>query len=141
MSRRVPRPLRRRGRRGGGADVGLLRVAPFDRYPVASLRPLAGHADRLRVPEGVALARAHHRADEFLVVLAGEVVVHHDDDSSTRRPPERLGPGTKIGGTELLAGARHDRTLVAGPGLEVLVLYGPAFRWAARTLPDFASAL
>jgi len=124
-------------RRRSAPDVALLQVAPFDRYPTAALRPLAGHADRLRVPEGTALVRAHHRADEFLVVLTGSVVVH--DDGRPAGP--RLGPGTQIGGAELLDGARHRRTLVAGPDLEVLVVYGPAFRWAARTLPGFTTAL
>jgi hypothetical protein len=32
----------------------------------------------------------------------------------------------------------HDCTLVAGEGLEVLVLNGPAYRWAVQTLPGLA---
>jgi hypothetical protein len=124
-------------RRRAAADVAQLRVAPFDRYPATEVRPLADHTDRLRIPEGTVLARAHHRAGEFVVVLAGEVVVHHDDG----QPAGRLGAGTQIGGTELLDGTRHRRTLVAGPDLEALVVYGPAFCWAARTLADFTTAL
>jgi hypothetical protein len=30
---------------------------------------------------------------------------------------------------------------VAGPDLEVLVVYGPAFRWAARMLPGLAETV
>jgi CRP-like cAMP-binding protein len=124
------------GLRRAKPDVALLRVAPFDRYPEATVRPLAGHADRLRLREGTELAHEQHRVDEFVVVLTGEVAVHRDG-----RPVERLGAGTQIGGTELLCGARHRHTLVAGPGLEVLVVYAPAFRWAAQTLPGFTDAL
>jgi CRP-like cAMP-binding protein len=111
-------------------DIAALRVPPFDRYPAAAVRPLAAHADRLRVRAGTTLAHAGHRSAEFVVVLAGEVLVDGD-------PPARLGPGTQIGGPELLTGDRHPRTLVAGDDLEVLVLPAPAFRWAARTLPYF----
>jgi CRP-like cAMP-binding protein len=110
--------------------MAVLAVAPFDRYPVRRLRPLAGHADRLRPPAGTPLAREDGRADQFMVVLAGEVVVHRDG-----QPVDRLGPGTPLGATELLQGTRHARTLVAGADLELLVVNGPAFRWAARTLP------
>jgi CRP-like cAMP-binding protein len=123
-------------RRRSAPDLALLHVAPFDRYPAAALRPLACHADRLRVPEGTPLTRTDHRTDEFMVVLTGSVILHRDG-----APAGRLGPGTQIGGPELLGGARHCHTLVAGPDLELLVVYGPAFRWAARTLPNFTTAL
>lgn len=116
--------------------MDVLAVAPFDRYPARMLRPLTGHADRLRPAAGTSLAREDGRADQFVVVLAGEVVVHRDG-----QPVDRLGPGTQLGATELLQGARHERTLVAGPDLEVLVVNGPAFRWAARTLPGLAAAV
>jgi hypothetical protein len=54
------------------------------------------------------------------------------------RPVGALGPGTWIGAQELLAGAAHDCTLVAAEGLDALVLNGPAYRWAAQTLPGLA---
>jgi CRP-like cAMP-binding protein len=122
--------------RRAAADVSLLAVAPFDRYPAPAVRPLAGHTDRLSVPEGTELTRERSRAHEFVVVLAGEVVVHRDG-----RPIDRLGPGTQIGGAELLQDTRHPSTLIAGPDLEVLVVYGPAFRWAAQTLPGLTDAV
>jgi hypothetical protein len=37
-----------------------------------------------------------------------------------------------------MADRAHDSTLVAAEGLEVLVLNGPAFRWAVQTLPGLA---
>jgi CRP-like cAMP-binding protein len=128
------RSLRRRRR--AAPDIDVLAVAPFDRYPARMLRPLTGHADRLRPVAGTSLAREDGRADQFMVVLGGEVVVHRDG-----QPVDRLGPGTQLGATELLQGTRHDRTLVAGPDLEVLVVNGPAFRWAARTLPGLAATV
>ena len=123
-------------RRRAAPDTALLAVAPFAGYPARMLRPLTGHADRLRPAAGTSLAREDGRADQFMVVLGGEVVVHRDG-----QPVDRLGPGTQLGATELLQGTRHDRTLVAGPDLEILVVNGPAFRWAARTLPGLATTV
>jgi len=31
-------------------------------------------------------------------------------------------------------GGRHPATLVAGSGLDVLVVYGPAYRWLAQVV-------
>jgi CRP-like cAMP-binding protein len=132
----MTRSPRLRRRRRAAPDLDVLAVAPFDRYPVRMLRPLTGHADRLRPAAGTSLAREDGRADQFVVVLGGEVVVQQDG-----QPVDRLGPGAQLGATELLQGTRHDRTLVAGPDLEVLVVNGPAFRWAARTLPGLAAAV
>jgi CRP-like cAMP-binding protein len=69
-------------------------------------------------------------------VLAGEVVAHCDGQEVGR-----LGPGAHIGGPELLRGTRHAHTLRAGCDVDVLVVYGPSFRWAAQTLPGFAEAV
>jgi hypothetical protein len=133
------RPRRRRRgwarRRGVGASV-LAEVHPFDRYPAAVLDRLGAHADRLRVREGTVIARRGGRAREAVKVLAGEVwTVMGDGDG---RPARTLGPGAWIGAGELLATAPHADTLVAGPGLEVVVVNGPAYRWAAATLPGLA---
>jgi CRP-like cAMP-binding protein len=122
--------------RRAAADLSLLAVAPFDRYPERAVRPLAGHADRLRLREGTELACEQHRADEFVVVLSGEVIAHCDGQEVGR-----LGAGAHIGAAELLHGTRHAHTLLAGCDLDVLVVYGPAFRWAAQMLPGFAEAV
>lgn len=126
-------PLRSRR---AAADLSLLAVAPFDRYPERAVRPLACHADRLRLRKGTELAHQHQRADEFVVVLSGEVIARRDGQEVGR-----LGVGAHIGATELLQGTRHAHTLLAGCDLDVLVVYGPSFRWAAQTLPGFADAV
>jgi CRP-like cAMP-binding protein len=112
-------------------DIGpLATVAPFDRVPRRRLRRLAAHADLVRVPEGTVLAREGGLVHELVVVVSGEVVASH------RGAGERhLGAGTRFGARELVTGARHPETLVAGHELEVLVVNGPAYRGAVQTLP------
>ncbi|MGH9112361.1 MAG: cyclic nucleotide-binding domain-containing protein [Acidimicrobiales bacterium] len=120
------------GRRRADPSV-LLGVAPFDRYRRRALAPLAAHADRLRVTSGTVFAREGHLARELVIVLSGAVLATRGG-----QPVGAFGPGTAIGGAELLAGGVHQATLVAGEGLEVLVLAGPAYRYAAQTLPGLA---
>lgn len=128
-----PSPLRSKR---SAADLSLLAVAPFARYPERAVRPLAGHVDRLRLRAGTELVHEHQRADEFVVVLSGEVIAHCDGQEVGR-----LGVGAHIGAAELLQGTRHPHTLSAGCDLDVLVVYGPSFRWAAQTLPGFTDAV
>ena len=120
------------GRRRADPSV-LMGVAPFDRYRRRALEPLAAHADRLRVPSGTVVAREGHLVREMVIVLSGALLATRD-----KQPVGAFGPGTAVGGAELLTGAVHRATLVAGEGLEVLVLAGPAFRYAAQTLPGLA---
>ena len=122
--------------RRAAADLSLLAVAPFAHYSQRAVRPLAEHVDRLRLREGTELVREHQRADEFVVVLSGEVIAQRDGQEVGR-----LRAGAHIGATELLQGTRHAHTLLAGCDLDVLVVNGPSFRWAAQTLPGFADAL
>jgi hypothetical protein len=63
-------------------------------------------------------------------VVAGTLLA-----SRAGHPVAAYGPGSLIGGVELLYGRHHAVTLVAGAGLEVIVLAGPAFRFAVQTLP------
>jgi CRP-like cAMP-binding protein len=111
----------------------LASVAPFDRYPRRRLRRLAAHADRVTVPEGTVLARQGGLVHEMVVVLDGEVVASGHDGRE-----RRLGTGTRLGARELVTGAPHPDTLVAGEALEVLVINGPAYRGAAQTLEGLA---
>lgn len=131
----------RRGRRHPFAparrrvDISILAdVAPFDRYSRRALRPLARHADRVTPAEGTLLASEGSRVREFMVVVRGHLVA-----LSGGRELGRLGPGTHLGGAGLLDGGAHPCTIVAGPGVEMLVLNGPAYRWAASTLPGLAA--
>lgn len=115
-------------------DVSVLAdVPPFDRYARSSLAPLIPHADRLRLADGTVVAREGHRARQLVIVTAGVLLA-----TRAGRPIGALGPGTWIGADELLADRAHDCTLVAWEGLEVLVLTGPAYRWAVQTLPGLA---
>jgi len=105
------------------SDTSVLAgIAPFDHFSRRELAPLTAHVDRLHVAEGATLAQPGSTVREFLVVLAGAVRSVHGDDVVVH------GPGAAFGGDELLTGAGHPATLVAGPDLEVLVVYGPAYR-------------
>jgi CRP-like cAMP-binding protein len=114
----------------------LASVAPFDRYPRRRLRRLAAHTDRIRVPAGTVLAREGGLVHEMVVVVNGEVVASRRDGSE-----RRLGDGARFGANELMTGAPHPDTLVAGGTLEVLVINGPAYRGAAQTLPGLSTAV
>jgi CRP-like cAMP-binding protein len=111
----------------------LAEVPPFDRYARTSLAPLIPHADRLRIADGTVVIREGHRARELVIVVAGALLA-----TRAGRPVGALGPGTWVGAQELLASRAHDCTLIAAEGLEVLVLNGPAYRWAVQTLPGLA---
>ena len=111
-------------------DVSVLRAAaPFAAYDDRALAPLAAHADRLDPRPGTPLARAGEHAREVVIVVDGDAVV------MGRGGVERLGPGAWLGAREVLGGAAHGDTVVAGDGLRVVVLPAPAFRWAAQMLP------
>lgn len=113
----------------------LAGVAPFDRYDARTLAPLGRQADRLRVGEGTVLAHAGRPVREVIRVLAGRVAV------ITAGGVECRGAGTWIGADPLLASTPHPATVVAGAGVEVLVLPAPAFRWAAQVLPGLVAGV
>lgn len=124
------RPLPTLWRRTG---VSVFEGVPlFDGYDDRALAPLASHTDQLVLAPGVALAREGRRSHEVVVILSGEVRVSRDGT-----PMGTLGAGTVVGACEELSGRPHDVTLVAGAGVTALVIAGPAFRWAARTIDGF----
>jgi CRP-like cAMP-binding protein len=98
----------------------LAATAPFDQLRPRALRPLAPHVDRLGVPEGTVLAREDETARAFIVVLEGEVI-----ERRAGADVGRSGAGTEIG---------HGSTFVAASDLDLLVVNGPAYRWAVRAL-------
>jgi CRP-like cAMP-binding protein len=120
-------------RRRRTAASPLTGVPPFDHYEPRALAPLAPYVDRLRPRPGTVLAHEGWMAREVLVVVAGEV-----EAARRGRSLRRFGPGEQVGAAELLCGAAHLATLVAGDDLEVVVVNGPAYRWAARSLPALA---
>jgi CRP-like cAMP-binding protein len=113
--------------------TALSGVAAFAGYDARTLAPLARHADRLRVPAGTLIARAGRPAREAVLVLGGDVAV------ITAGGVERRGPGTWVGADEVAGRGRQPATVVAGDGLEVLVLAAPAFRWALQVLPGLVA--
>lgn len=83
------------------------------------------HTDRLDLSPGQTVTRGGEAARELIVVLAGKAVAVHPDGRRAE-----LGPGCGLGTPELLDRRAHTVTVVAGEGLEVLVVNGPAVRWA-----------
>lgn len=120
---------------GQRADLSAFAGVPlFAGHDRRWLAPLAPHVDRLALAPGATVALEGRRHHEVVVVVAGEVAVTRDG-----REVGRLGPGAVIGGREEVEGTAHTATCLAGDGVEVLVLTGPAFRWARQSLPGFAT--
>jgi CRP-like cAMP-binding protein len=107
----------------------LSRVASFDQVRPRDLRELAAHTDHVHLPAGSVLVREGDKAREFIVVLWGEVSASH-----TGGPADRFGAGTEIGGRALREHEHHDRTWTAETDVDLLVVNGPAFRFAHRAI-------
>jgi hypothetical protein len=88
---------------------------------------LAEHTDRLSVPAGSVLAREGELARQFVLVLDGEVTT-----SGESGPTVHQDTGVQIGARELIWSEPYDSTWTALSDLDVLVVNGPAFRWAQR---------
>jgi CRP-like cAMP-binding protein len=122
MSPTLPRFVRRRLR----SQVALLQQAPSLRHTdPRRLAALAAHTDRLSFAPGRTVTKGGEAARELIVVLSGEAVALYPDGHRAE-----FGPGTELGAAELLDRRPHPVTVVAGDGLEVLVVNGPAVRWA-----------
>jgi len=112
--------MRGRHNRSSALDV-LVRFAPFSDVPRRALAPLEPHVDEVHLPAGTVLARAGTAARELGVVLSGEV----------RTDTTRGGPGTRVGVAALEWGGRHTADVVATTDVTLVVVAGPACRWAA----------
>jgi hypothetical protein len=83
------------------------------------LHQLARHTDVFGVPADTILARAGVAPRQFVVVLDGYV--------ETADPAVLVGgPGSRIGGDELLDGALHDVTIRTRTACQLVVIFGPA---------------
>lgn len=107
----------------------LARTAPFDRFDIPALAPLEPSTDRVHVPTGTVVARDAAPVHEFVVLVSGRLVA---EDATGRR--RHLLPGATIGGAELWTGDSHHETVVADGEADVLVVNGPAYRWALAEL-------
>lgn len=108
----------------------LVRFAPFSTVPRRALAPLEPHVDEVHLPAGTVLARAGTAARELAVVLSGEV----------RTGTTPGGPGTRVGIAALERGGRHDVDVVATTDVTLVVVAGPACRWAADGVLATAAA-
>jgi CRP-like cAMP-binding protein len=112
-------------RRNNRADTELLRrIGLGERFTDKELGHLAEHTDVLRVPAGTQLAQAGAPVRQFLAVLEGSVELRGLHGGVA-------GPGTQIGATELASGDAHPATVTAELDSTLVVIFGPAFRWAA----------
>ncbi len=88
------------------------------------LEQLARNTNVIDVPAGEQLSRAGTPAQEFVGILDGYVDVV-DADGNRRI----AGPGTRIGGFEVLDGRSHEETIVTRSACRLVVIFGPALRW------------
>ena len=107
-------------------------VAFFDGCDRRLLADLAPHADRLRVRDGQVLATAGRHAWQLLVLVTG--TARSEAGGKTRM----LGAGDAIAPEAVAQVLPHPATVTAIGDVEVLVVNGPAFSWAARRHPALA---
>jgi CRP-like cAMP-binding protein len=119
---RLPRTFRRRPRRH---DTQRLLAAAGFAGDDLRLAAIAAHTDHVRLPAGRTLVHGDRTARELVAVVSGEAAVLHDDGSCST-----VAAGTQIGGPEVVGGRRHTATVVAATEVEVVVVNGPAVRWA-----------
>ena len=113
----------RRRSTASGVDV-LARFEPFSTVSRRALAPLEPHVDVVRLTAGTVLARAGATARELAFVLSGEV--------TTGGVAE--GVGTAVGVAAFERGGRHPVDVVATTDVTLVVVAGPACRWAADCL-------
>ena len=97
-------------------DIGLDTVV--DRRQLEELAP---HTDVITVSRGTVLARAGASARQFVAIIDGTVDV---TDSSGRT--QIVGPGTHIGGIEVLDRRPHEATFVTRSAGDVVVITAQA---------------
>ena len=112
-------------RRKYRADTALLRRIGLDeRFTDKELAHLAEHTDVVRVPAGTQLAQEGRQVRQFLALVDGSVELQGPHGGTA-------GPGTHIGARELESGDPHPATVTTESDSTFVVIFGPAFRWAA----------
>ena len=118
--------MRRRHGTASGVDV-LARFEPFSAVSRRALTPLEPHVDVVHLPAGTVLARAGTTARELAFVLSGEVTTGGVGG----------GVGSPVGAAALERGGRHRVDVIASTDVTLVVVAGPACRWAAvSVLPE-----
>jgi CRP-like cAMP-binding protein len=110
-------------------DTSTLRLIGLDAAVTRDqLDQLALHTDVVTIGSGEMLCRAGQHPRQFIVVVDGYLDVI--DRSQRARV---AGPGTRIGGVELLDGKPHDEAIVARSPCRLVVIFAPALLWAVRS--------
>lgn len=116
-----PRPFAR-----SQPALGPVALVPvLDGADPRQLAELVPHTDRLRLPPGRVLALAGATARELVVIVSGEAVVLGAGGGRTF-----VGADTEIGFPQVLTHERHTATVMTVSEVEVVVIAGPAIRWA-----------
>lgn len=99
------------------------------------LAELAPHADVLHVSAGTVLAQAGRVPHQFIAVVEGHVEVTGADGCV-----RLAGPGTRIGADELVGERPHTSTITTTSPATLVVIFGPAYRGAARAMAGETAA-
>jgi CRP-like cAMP-binding protein len=97
-----------------------------DADQLAILQP---NTDVIDVAAGTIIAQAGTSARQFVGIVDGYVEAVDESGRTTV-----LGPRTQLGARELLDDRAHSVTLTARTAATLVVVFGPAFRWAADDL-------
>ena len=106
------------------AQIDLFRSCDADQ--LATLLP---NADVVDVAAGTVIAEAGTSARQFVGIVDGYVEAVDESGRTTV-----IGPRAQIGGLELLDDRAHSVTFTARTAATLVVVFGPAFRWAADDL-------
>ena len=122
----LPHPFRGRLRRRR-ADVAPRVRSRFDLSPTDAL---AAFTDDVEVPAGVTLVRAGSVPNQVIELVEGNVRIRDELGNE-----HLVGPGARFGRDGTLRGEASTVTaVVEEPGARVLVVFGPAYRWASAGL-------
>ena len=106
------------------AQIDLFRSCTADQ--LAALLP---NADVIDVAAGTVIAEGGASAQQFVGIVDGYVEALDEHGRTTV-----VGPRGQIGARELLDDRAHSVTLAARTAATLVVVFGPAFRWAAGDL-------
>jgi CRP-like cAMP-binding protein len=105
-------------------DRSRLRSVPlFTGFAEDELEELGGTADLQSAEAGEVLMREGASGYSFFVILDGTVDVERDGTFL-----EQLGPGDFFGEMAIISAGRRNATITAASPVELLVLFGTAFR-------------
>jgi len=106
------------------AQIDLFRFCAAEQ--LATLLPNAGV---IKVAAGTVIAQAGTSAQQFVGIVDGYVEAVDESGRTTV-----MGPRAQVGARELLDDRAHSVTFTARTAATLVVVFGPAFRWAAGDL-------